>query len=370
MPTASPSTVSILPSGQSSPGSIKSEALALTNAAKSADPIALLGSAGRALASVQSQIDQIVSALRAPIPQPPVIQILDPSGKLIAEIGNLVDGSNVNYPGIWAVSVWIGGTGPATAPFVCDANGNLTITGSFSASSITSTGATGTVKIIAGVLTVTSPGGSPELVVTLDDLLDATVGMIALDAAYASTSQHVRVAKTGFLVLGSGGTYVVQLSGIGDSGTLVLNQGVANSILAQAAFPRILVFDAVNSTTINSSSTVISNGTVTITLDPANFITIAFGGSTVARYANLVGNSSGAQVNAVGQSASVSASLIAGATQAELFLSNASHTTELFAGGLAGSATATGGVAIPATCEGFVTIKIDGTSYLLPAFHV
>lgn len=76
----------------------------------------------------QSQIDSIMNVLRQPIPQPQVIQITDPSGVLVAQIGNMTGSDNVAYPGIWAKDLYVGGNGPDTAVIVAN-DGGVVING-------------------------------------------------------------------------------------------------------------------------------------------------------------------------------------------------------------------------------------------------
>lgn len=127
MPTLTPSSVSILPANQQSGGSLKEKAQALGRNSQHSDDASLWAVAGDALSNAQSQIDQIVNALRKPIPTPQVYQITDPSGALVAEIGNLTGTNNKAYPGIWGKNLYVGGTGPDTAPFF--ANGSEVIIG-------------------------------------------------------------------------------------------------------------------------------------------------------------------------------------------------------------------------------------------------
>lgn len=125
MPVITPSSVSILPANQQSGGSLKNAAQGMNNA--QSDDAALWSTAGGAFVLAQSQIDHICNALRKPVPLPDPIQITDPSGNLIAEIGSLTGTNNQAYPGIWGRNLYVGGTGPDTAPFF--ANGQDVVIG-------------------------------------------------------------------------------------------------------------------------------------------------------------------------------------------------------------------------------------------------
>ena len=126
MPISSPSSPSILPSGQSSAGSVKLAAQGLRRV--TGDAAALWATAGEALSEVQRQIDGIVRALQAPLPQANPLQITAADGSLIAEIGTLLDPqTNVSYSGIWANNVFIGGLGPGSALFY--SNGHEVVLG-------------------------------------------------------------------------------------------------------------------------------------------------------------------------------------------------------------------------------------------------
>lgn len=120
MPVINPSTVSILPPKQPSGGSLKEKSAAFRYNSQDSPDAALWSTAADAFSNAQSQIDYIMNALRAPLPQPQVIQITDPSGALIAQIGNITGSNNVAYPGIWTNRLYVGGKGPDTATLFSD----------------------------------------------------------------------------------------------------------------------------------------------------------------------------------------------------------------------------------------------------------
>lgn len=129
MPISIPGSVSLIPPTQQSGGSVKNAAIALTRNSQGSKDAALFSSAGDGLANVQSQVDFVMNVLRKPLPQPQIIQITNPSGALVAEIGNLTGSDNKAYFGIWANNLYIGGMGPDTAKIVALSDGSITIDG-------------------------------------------------------------------------------------------------------------------------------------------------------------------------------------------------------------------------------------------------
>ena len=124
MPVSNPNAQTILPPTQSSGGSLKQIANNFRYNTGGNKDAALWSSVGDALSNAQSQIDHIGNALRSPLPQAQVIQITDPSGNLIAEIGNLLGTNNQAYQGLWGKNLYVGGSGPDTAPFFVDSRGS------------------------------------------------------------------------------------------------------------------------------------------------------------------------------------------------------------------------------------------------------
>jgi hypothetical protein len=82
---------------------------------------------------VQGQLDKVWDALQSNIPIPNPLQVYNPSGGLVAEIGDFVDSqTNIAYEGIWCNQFYAGGSGPGEAEFVVVPSGitinNVTIT--------------------------------------------------------------------------------------------------------------------------------------------------------------------------------------------------------------------------------------------------
>lgn len=128
MPVQTPSTFSIIPPKQSSGGSLKNSASAIRYQGQSRDDDDLWAAVAKALDNGQNQIDQIVSAMRANIALPDPIQITDPGGAIVAQIGHMLGSDNASYPGIYARNIYIGGSGfPNEAPLF--SNGIATIIG-------------------------------------------------------------------------------------------------------------------------------------------------------------------------------------------------------------------------------------------------
>lgn len=115
MSTTPLASVSLIPSTQSSGGTAKLEANQLLRDTEQSVDAKHWQAASNALSKIQSQIDAIVQVMRSALPTPPVYQLLDPTGALIAQIGETLGGNNQSYPGIWAANFWLGGKGPDTA---------------------------------------------------------------------------------------------------------------------------------------------------------------------------------------------------------------------------------------------------------------
>src|SRR5215469_3065214 len=129
MPILTPSAPSIIPPTKSALGAPVKDAAnrARYDTAKSQDA-QIWGTAGEALSSIQRQLDQIYGILQQPVPQSNPVQIVNTAGALVAEIGDFVDPTNnQGYEGVWANNLWIGGSGPATAPFF--SNGSVVAIG-------------------------------------------------------------------------------------------------------------------------------------------------------------------------------------------------------------------------------------------------
>jgi hypothetical protein len=129
MPTSSPQSITIIPP-RTSGGSVKKEASQLRyDSANLSDAklASLFGTASKALADLQSQVDGIASSLRQPIPLPEPIQITAPDGTLIAQLGYMLGSDNRSYSGIWGNNLYVGGKGPDTAPLF--SNGSQVVIG-------------------------------------------------------------------------------------------------------------------------------------------------------------------------------------------------------------------------------------------------
>lgn len=123
MPVSTTSPITILPSNQSSGGSLKNSANSVRYTGGQRQDADLWASVAKALESGQNQIDLLMNTLRAPIPLPDPIQILNPDGSLVAQIGHILGSDNRSYPGIWAGAMYIGFDGPDTASIIADENG-------------------------------------------------------------------------------------------------------------------------------------------------------------------------------------------------------------------------------------------------------
>jgi hypothetical protein len=128
MPTQSTSAQSLVPPNQQSPGSVRALANAFIYNTSQSQDSDLWAANGSALQNVQQQLDQIWSALQGALPVPDPLQVVSPSGVLIATIGDIVDPTNnTAYQGIWGNNLYIGGAGPASAQLF--ANGQIVAIG-------------------------------------------------------------------------------------------------------------------------------------------------------------------------------------------------------------------------------------------------
>jgi hypothetical protein len=126
MAITSTQIISVIPP-KTSGGSLKNAANIISSAAaeKSEDKV-LWAAVTKSLRDAQSQMDGFANALRSPISLPDPIQVLDPTGKLVLEIGQILDPTNQNFVGLWGNAVWIGGTGPTSAILSAPGDGTLT----------------------------------------------------------------------------------------------------------------------------------------------------------------------------------------------------------------------------------------------------
>lgn len=124
MPVSEPSAPSIIPADQSSAGSFKDYANRIRfTLGQSSDP-ALWDNVAKALFSAATQIDYIYKVLRTALPIGDLIQIKDPQGNLVAQIGDMAGVDKKAYSGIWEMTLYLGGKGPGDP-----AGATLTVSG-------------------------------------------------------------------------------------------------------------------------------------------------------------------------------------------------------------------------------------------------
>lgn len=201
MPVLVPITVSILPSTQSSGGSLKEKANGLRYGTQASADARHWVSNAEALTNAQSQIDHISNALRRPVPFPDPLQITDPSGKIIAQIGNTIGSDNVSYPGIWAENLYVGGNYPNTAILTANGSG-VTINGA-----IITLNANGVVTTISNAPGTVGPWtGQP----TSFESTDVATGSYAeMDPFHVALVTSAGVPIVYMASTGSDGTFVV-----------------------------------------------------------------------------------------------------------------------------------------------------------------
>ena len=173
MPLTSPNTVTILPTNQTSGGSVKNN----SNVARYTDTrsgelnarelIRVIGAMADALKSIQSQIDHLTRALQTGTVLPNPIQVLDPSGNVVVQLGDFLDPENMSRSGLWANMLWFGGTGPGST-------GSFTIAGPRPSGWVAPTGAVN--RTTFDTATVTLPQLAQHVAALIDDLL--SVGII------------------------------------------------------------------------------------------------------------------------------------------------------------------------------------------------
>lgn len=133
MPLSSPISPSVFTITKSSLGSVVKDAAnrlrySPSDKSTASDYVKLFGATGDAFGTVQKQIDQIVQVLQTPLPQVQEIQVLDPNGNLLADMGDFIEQStNIGYTGIWTVSMWSGGQGPSNATVKINITPNIAI---------------------------------------------------------------------------------------------------------------------------------------------------------------------------------------------------------------------------------------------------
>jgi hypothetical protein len=264
MPTGTTQPNSLVPATQQSPGNVQTAANAMRyNSANSADA-SLWYSAGDAVSSIKSQLDQIWNSLKQTIPVPDPIQVFSPNGSMIAEIGDLFDSTaNQSYQGIWANNAYFGGSGPSSAEFIVTPAG-ITIDNL----PITDTGPNGTIFIDPSVpdITITSSAsGNPEIILTTAALGAAGPTQIVLSAA-----------TQGMIITNGSSDYIVaigNLSNIFPAAGLPSNTiGMwTENVYLGGPGPANPVITCLGST----ASIEIVSGLVTVNIDGTNFITVA-----------------------------------------------------------------------------------------------
>lgn len=201
--------VSIIPANQQSAGTAKPVASALSSNRTVADSVvsALLTQAGTGIGSLQQQIDQIMRALRAPVPQPASVGYTDPKGNLIGWIGyNVVN--NVVYEGAWFKEFYAGGDNASNA-LVTIKNGQVSIDGE-----IVLIGTNGTISINPAI---------PEFYVFDDTTKIRTIingSGIVVENDTSGTEPSVTIAPDEISLTNSASAGVIFISSTGDDGEI------------------------------------------------------------------------------------------------------------------------------------------------------
>lgn len=191
--------VHIIPPTQTNPTALKQVANEIVSKARGSNDPQLLELIGRAISSVDSAINPIMSALRSPVPQSETVSITDAAGNLIGWIGYAVSNGQ-SFAGAWFKTIYIGGTDPSTAKFIADVNGDVTSSGK-----IVLTGST-------AIITLDPSGG----------------GFITVSSV--STSLITRIDATGFFISSWDGVSPAQPSLSATNTTLALFDAAGNQI--------------------------------------------------------------------------------------------------------------------------------------------
>jgi hypothetical protein len=351
MPVTSPSSQSLIPATQQNPGNVRRIAQGfVSGTGQSSDP-SLWTNNGQALQSVQDQLDKIWTVLQQSIPTPDPIQVVDPNGALIAEIGDMVDPSNnTAYQGIWVNNLYAGGSGPATAELIVTPSGiavnNVTIT---------ETGSGGTIVISPTqpeILLTSNVSGNPTITITPagtygpEILLQGTGGCEILITIFGSLQPEISV----YGGTGNGGSTIspeeitIQGTGAGNSPQIQIeNQSIliVNSLDQQT-------FKLTSNNAQNACTALFENGaaTISVLIDTTGTTNIAMnvlggvlnmasGGAAIAQLAYE-------GVAILNNSALLCAALINSSNSGYLVVSNSSGIGQITASGLTGNLNLTG----------------------------
>jgi hypothetical protein len=195
--------------------------------------------------NIQRQINAIVNALQAPVPQLETLQVTAPDGTLLGWIGTFSDNTG-SYAGAWFKQLYIGGTSAADAAIVADSSGNVTIRDAEIV--ITGGGVQTTINNILDPVT-----GLTESIQSLDITIPTggysflspySFQMMAFNATTVSYQPGIEINNTNASGGGadiiisdapSGGTKEIQLAtGGGGTPFIIVTDGTNTSRLTQA----------------------------------------------------------------------------------------------------------------------------------------
>jgi len=289
------------------------------------------------------------------------------SNALIAWIGTFIV-SGVQYFGAWFQSLYVGGSDAAHAFLVASA-GSLSVTGTITASNITGS-------------TFTAGGaGTPGLIEVLDNT-GAEIGWLGEKTISSILYQGGWLEN---LWTGGANASAAVFSVVGGTanlnGTLAVTGTISGGTISAAAI--------VGSTIVlnqNSITTTIDNHTFSglfVGLEIQNntskdafyatpdFLELTNGDPSLSKPRFNAGNNGTAGIARVFDGTGGGG--IAGHGEQHVFDgSNGNYTLQgiiNFNGQTLGGAASAGGVAIPATCDGFLTIEVAGVTKKLAVFH-
>ena len=354
MPTTTSGTQSLLPPTQQSPGNVRPAAQQFkVGTATASQDSSLWSKLGDALQSVQSQLDIHQTALQSPILTPDPIQVVSPTGALIAVIGDMVDPSNNQaYQGIWANNLYIGGTGPASAEIVVIPSG-ITINNA----TITETDGAGNTIVISPTPSIVATDSSGEVLT----LQPAALGIAGNGTAGHKNSLSLNTAIVGMKNANGNAVFVLECVNAANAGVITLANDPADPTIITAtldttgAGANVLTVVGGNIQVNAASGSGLGKSIVGISANNGFAEWLNSGGTaavTIDTGAGLALTVAGAGIGVVGAGISISGGNSYSANGNTGIVSTTIVTAKLTGGGTNGSITISGGIItayVPAT---------------------
>ncbi len=301
---------SILSSSQRSPGNIKQLANQLfSSGSKDAKSDGAFRIVGQISGSLQDQIDQLVNALRTSPTLSSPLTVVDPSGNVIAQLGDFYTGSPAQLSiGGWFKNLWIGGSGPSTAA-ISASGGSVSITGA--TFSLTDGGVTTTIngsgfEVTDGTVTLSVNGTQLQILVGSASITASASGLAIAGATFSLTDGGVTttINSSGFSVTNGSVTFeitgsVVEFAGstgstqIASTGVLTvaqtgpLNSSTINGGIVEAG-TNVWIGGSTGVNLQDSTASTATAGSASLPANPVGFWVIQIGGANakIPYYAN------------------------------------------------------------------------------------